>query len=381
MPARWFMPALRRDVESPRVATVGATPEPAMADQRSSIVIDRESVADYLRRAIAMAEALPRDRLHRRLVAPTGIALEMWFDDSGEADITVSRLANAPIESEAPTRIYVLRSASIGMASLPKWRDSGLEPVQFHAHLATKELRAAYPLRTQQWLALDDKAGIGIQLARSPADLPEWFASAPLRHHLHWLLRTRRHRIAHAATLGAGGRGILVLGHGGAGKSGTTLAGLAAGLQTVGDDYVALGGLDPAIARPLYRIVKQDRTGLARIAGLAERLAHLPENWMSKVEFDPEEVFPACFADALTIRAIVLPHVAHAPAPRLVEVGAGEAMRALMRTNLYQFPGEADDGLEYYANLLRILPTYRLELSPSAPANGAALGEIVAALS
>ena len=50
-------------------------------------------------------------------------------------------------------------------------------------------------------------------------------------------------RIAHAASLGRDGRGILLLGHGGAGKSGTALAGVAAGLQTVGDDYVALSGL------------------------------------------------------------------------------------------------------------------------------------------
>ena len=351
-----------------------------MADQQSSIVIDRESVADHLWRAIAMAEALPRDRLHRRLVAPTGIALELWFDDSGEADVTVSRLANAPVESAAPMRIYLLRSASIGMESLPEWRDSGFEPAQFHAHLATKELHAAYPFRPQEWLALDDKAGIGIQLVRSPADLPEWFAGSPLRHHLHWLLRARGQRIAHAATLGRNGRGILVLGHGGAGKSGTALAGLAAGLQTVGDDYVALGGLEPAIARPLFRIVKQDRAGLARIAGLAERLAHRPDNWRGKVEFNPEEVFPGCFADALAIRAIVLPLVAHAAAPRLAKVGAGEAMRALMRTNLYQFPGEVDDGLDYYANLLRSLPVYRLELSSYAPDNGAALAELIATL-
>ena len=32
---------------------------------------------------------------------------------------------------------------------------------------------------------------IGVQLARSPGDLPAWFAGAPLRHHLHWLLRQR----------------------------------------------------------------------------------------------------------------------------------------------------------------------------------------------
>lgn len=345
-----------------------------MLDQIATI--DRRTVADFLRHAIEEAEALPRAGLHRRLTAPAGIPLELWFDDSGEADFTVARLIDtADAGAEGRTRLYVLSGAT-----LPSWSDPSCDAAEFHAILGEAGLRAAYPFRPQEWLALDTKAGIGVQLARSPTDLPDWFAGAPLRVHLHWLLRARGQRIAHAASLGQNGRGILLLGHGGAGKSGTTLAGLAAGLRTVGDDYVALGGLEPATARPLFRIVKQDRAGLARSAGLAERMAELPENWKGKVEFDPGEIFPGCFADALRIGAIVLPHVAHAPVPRFAAAGAGEAMRSLMRSNLYQFPGEADDGLDYYATLLRSLPVLRLELSDEAADNGAALADFIGTL-
>jgi hypothetical protein len=219
-----------------------------------------------------------------------------------------------------------------------------------------------------------------VQLARAPEDLPDWHAGAPLRQHLHWLLRARGQRLAHAASLGRAGRGILLLGHGGAGKSGATLAGLAAGLQTVGDDYIALGDLQPARARPLFRVVKQDRAGLARLPGLIEHTAGLRENWKGKVEFDPAAIFPGCFADCIEIHAIVLPHVALAPQPRFVEIGAGDAMRSLMRSNLFQFPGEPEDGMEYYAELLRSLPVHRLDLSADATANGAALAEFLGRL-
>jgi hypothetical protein len=258
--------------------------------------------------------------------------------------------------------------------------DGACSPGEFHAALAEANLRAAFPFARQLWLALDDQAGIGLQLVRSPADLPAWFGGAPLRYHLHRLLRARGSRLAHAATLGRNGRGVLLVGHGGSGKSGTTLAGLAAGLQTVGDDYVALGGSEPAVARALYRMLKQDRAGLARIAGLAEHLAHQPLNWMNKVVFDPTAFFPDCFTDTLRIDSIVLPHVAGAAAPHFVPASAGEAMRTLMRSNLYQFPGEPDDGLDYYAMLLRSLPVHRLELSDKAAENGAALAEFIAAL-
>ena len=243
---------------------------------------------------IAAAESAPRARLHQRIASPAGIPLELWFDDEAEADLATARLVDLPSSSAAEqrTRLYTLSGRSIGQDALPSWTDGACDPATFHAILAEAGLRVAYPFQRQLWLAFDETAGVGVQLARTHADLPAWFAGAPLRYHVHWLLRARGRRIAHAASLGQDGRGILLLGHGGAGKSGTALAGLVAGLQTVGDDYVALGGLDPAVAQPLFRIVKQDRDGLARIAGLAERLAHLPLNWMNKVEFDPTPIFP-----------------------------------------------------------------------------------------
>lgn len=354
-----------------------------MLDQKATrAVLDRRTVAGFLQRAIAAADALPRAGLHRHLAAPAGIPLELWFDDAAEAGIAASRLADAPVVAPRPepTRIHVLRGASLGLDPLPAWGDRACDAAEYNAILAGAQLCGTYPFHEHQWLALDLAEGSGVQLARSPADLPDWFAGAPLRQHLHWLLRARGWRIAHAASLGLNGRGILILGHGGAGKSGTALAGIAAGLQTVGDDYVALGGQAPAVACALFRIVKQDRAGLARIPGLTERTAHLPLNWRNKVEFDPSGFYPGCFAEALRIEAIVLPHVVHATVPRFVPASAGEAMRSLMRTNLYQVPGEAEDGFEYYGSLMRSRPVLRLELSDKAPDNGAALADFIAAL-
>jgi hypothetical protein len=344
--------------------------------------IDRHAVVPFLRSVIAAAEALPRAALHRRLAAPAGIPLELWFDNEAEAELLAPRLAHVEPDAapESRVRLYVLSGASIGYDQLPVWGDAESEAAEFHAILAAAGLRAAHPAHARAWHTLDLAAGVGMQLANSPADLPAWFAGAPLRQHLHWLLRARGWRIAHAATLGLCGRGILLIGNGGAGKSGTTLAGLAAGLQTVGDDYIALGGSDPAIARPLFRIAKQDRAGLARIPQLAERLAHLPANWMNKVEFDPAIAFPGCFADALQLAAIVMPRLAHAAVPRFLPATAGEAMRTLIPTNLHQFPGEPIDGLDYYGDLVRPLPVHWLDLSDNAADNGAALAEFVASL-
>ena len=344
--------------------------------------VDRHNLVAVLRAMIAAAESTSRAQLHRRTASPAGIPLELWFDDEAEADLVMARLVDLAPGDAAEQRIalYTLSGRTIGCDTLPSWNDGACDPAAFHAIVTAANLRAVHPFHPQLWMAFDDATGIGVQLARSPADRPVWFPGAPLRHHLHWLLRARGRRIAHAATLGRNRRGILLLGHGGAGKSGTTLAGVAAGLQTVGDDYVALGGLDPAVAQPLFRIVKQDRAGLARIAGLAERLADRPLNWMNKVEFDPTAIFPGCFADALQIGAIVVPRLGQAANPRFAPATPGEAMRMLMRTNLYQYPGEPDDGLAYYAALMRSLPVYHLDLCDQAIDNGAALADLIADL-
>lgn len=339
--------------------------------------IDRSTVAGFLRQMLTEAEARPRGELHAREACPSGLPLELWFDSPVLADLYTPRFATGvPLPGQRVTRLYVLDE----MGQLPAWTDTAFEAPAFHALLREHGLRAAYPHQQHVWQALDEAAGIGIHLARSRADLPLWHAGQPLRQHLHWLLRAQGKRIAHAATLGEAGRGILLFGSGGAGKSGTTLSGLAAGLQTVGDDYVALGGAAPAVATPLFRIVKQDRRGLHRHGDLGARTAALPENWMRKVEFDPTTFFPGCFVDALEIRALVLPRVMHAPAPRFVAISGGEAMRALIPTNLMQFPGEPDDGMAYYADLVRRLPAYRLELSADAAQCGAALREFIASV-
>jgi hypothetical protein len=343
--------------------------------------VDRTSVAGFLRRAIDDAVAASPSQFHCRTASPAGLPLELWFDDAELADLYVSRFATCtPVPGQRATRIYVLSR----MGPLPAWTDEALDAPAFHALLREAGLRAAYPHQPQVWQALDERARVGIHLARSIRDLPLWHAGSPLRQHLHWLLRAAGKRIAHAATLGADGRGILVFGSGGAGKSGTTLSGIAAGLHTVGDDYVALGDPDstgaPTRATPLFRIVKQDRRGLARFGNLLERAAALPENWMRKVEFDPTDVFPGCFVDQLEIRAVVLPRIAHADTPRFTQITGGEAMRVLIPTNLMQFPGEADDGMAFYADLVRRLPCYRLDLAADAQRCGEALRDFVAAL-
>jgi hypothetical protein len=173
------------------------------------------------------------------------------------------------------------------------------------------------------------------------------------------------------------GRGLLILGKGRAGKSSTTLAGLTAGLSTVGDDYVALADGDIPSVRLLYRVVKQDRQGLGRIPGLAAGLADRATNWQGKVEFNPLEFFPDAFAQSFNLAAVMVPHIAHAVRPSIAPIAPSSAMLSLMSTNLHQHIGEPETGMAFFGDILRKCPCFRIDLAVDGLANGTALRQFL----
>lgn len=308
-------------------------------------------------------------------MAPAGVPLRFTSNSEALFAPYVARLMGRP-GSTPDTRI-----AALVTPGLPTWADETLPPARFHQILAERGLHAAYPFRPGIWQLYDPGRRLGALLVDAPSVLPPWDSGAPLRQHLHWLLASHGRRIMHAAGLGEGGRGVLFVGNSGAGKSGMALAGLAVGLTTVGDDYLGIGEeAGEVVARPLYRIIKQDRFGISRVPQLAVEADRFPLNWKGKVELDPESHFPGCFAERLGIAAVVIPHIAHAATPNLAEAGRGEALRALMRSNLHQYPGETDDGIAFYAAILRRLPVFTLSLSADFPANGELVRRLIRSL-
>ena len=79
---------------------------------------------------------------------------------------------------------------------------------------------------------------------RSADGFPPWEPGAPLRSFLHWEYAARGMRLVHGGTLGIDGRGVVLAGSGGAGKSGTVVAGIMVGLDSVGDDYVSVDQME-----------------------------------------------------------------------------------------------------------------------------------------
>jgi hypothetical protein len=169
-------------------------------------------------------------------------------------------------------------------------------------------------------------------------------------------------RLTHAGTLGANGKGVLLAGAGGAGKSGTVAAGLLNGLDSVGDDYVLIDLSNGVTARPLFSTLKQDPQGFARL-GLKRRVpANGPLNWQGKHAFHIDDIAPRPVPATLDIVALVVPHISGGGASSIMPVSRRDAMIALAPSGIAQMPGERESGFRFFSDLTRLLPCYRLSL-------------------
>jgi hypothetical protein len=185
-------------------------------------------------------------------------------------------------------------------------------------------------------------------------------------------------RLTHAATLGLNGRGALIVGASGSGKSATTLAGLVGGLESVGDDYVLVDAGARVIAHPVFAMLKQDPAGLRRAGVRMTDVDAARPNWRGKIEFDATACSPRGLADRLEICALLLPHIARARKTTVHRVTAREAALALAPSSVLQLPGDSAQGFRFLAGLARRLPAFRLTLSEDPAEIAGAIGAFLA---
>lgn len=331
-----------------------------------------EDLAAYASHMLAAALSADKARLdHRRFRLPL-LGFDVWF-----ASPDFRRLCEAALIESADTRTHseaVVFSlhAEDGRWPAPLHLQGGPEMSVrvFDRFLGDAGLRGSY-YGLPCWQIYDPATRQGVQSLGAPLAMPPWETTSPLRLFLHWAYAAAGLRLTHAATLGRDGWGALLVGAGGSGKSGTTLAGILHGLDSVGDDYIVVEPGSTVVAHAIFRHFKQDMGGLERV-GLAGLSRERSVNWQGKVEFDP-----ACLGRPLTprmnIRAILLPHVARCGRTTLTPASAHEAALALAPSAVLQFSGDGTVGFRFFADLARQLPAFHLHLSEDPQEIAAAL--------
>lgn len=258
--------------------------------------------------------------------------------------------------------VTILHAGLEGVDAPRPWGEEPYLPHDLGRRLAPLRLQASFSHDDCLWQVMSFEDGVAVQLMQGPEAYPPWEPGAPLRVFLHWAYAALGKRLVHAGTLGHDGRGVLLAGAGGAGKSGTVVAGLLAGLTSVGDDYVLVQLGENVSAAPLYSTLKQDPAGYARL-GLAERLGERPLNWQGKHQFHIRELGAAPVPPLLDLRAILLPKTG-ASRTSLEPAPARDVLLALAPSALWQMPGERASGFHFFSALASRLPGYVLHLGP-----------------
>jgi len=236
-------------------------------------------------------------------------------------------------------------------ASLPPfpWGSSHLGRGGAIAGLTHGPVRATAAVDDTSLMLWDDERRLACCWFAGVHGITRWDRAAPLRTALHYALAAPDRQLVHGAAVGTGGRGVLLAGPGGRGKSTTTLACLHAGLQVVGDDYSAIElSNGRALAWNLYRSIKVGERG--------------PGDRDDRRTLILGEDIPGEPTDVLDLAAVLLPRVTGGASSALVAARPVDALGALAPSTLLQAPHEERPSLGLLADLARAIPAYHLHL-------------------
>ena len=208
----------------------------------------------------------------------------------------------------------------------------------------------------------DEHRRVGVQLTCFDGQLPPWEPGSVLKSFAYWIASQNGMFLQHAGTLFENSKGLLFVGRGGSGKSGTVLAGLCAGMKSCGDDHVAIEFGGTIKAKSIYKLMKQDQAGLERCGFKPEQFSQIKRNWQNKIETLPEAIGLPAFEDVGPISAIVFPRVEQDLKSEFKQIALAEVLDGLVATNRAEGSENLPRSIAYTLRLFKSLPIYRLSL-------------------
>ena len=183
------------------------------------------------------------------------------------------------------------------------------------------------------------------------------FISHPFRMEFSWWAQRKGYTFLHSAAIGTKGKGVLISGAGGSGKSTLSMSALLTGMDFLSDDYLLVKRGARPVAVRLYS------TGYLK----EDILARLPEFkkevfWSSKTRDKgllALDAFGGRVTDRLLLHAIITPHVAHASEPAIKRIPDVRTLIPLLASTSYQ-NRELKNKSVFFAmmSLLRNLPAF-----------------------
>ncbi len=191
--------------------------------------------------------------------------------------------------------------------------------------------------------------------------LPDYEVCTPMRMIMNWFCKMNGMLFIHAAGIGYGGNGALLVGKSGAGKSTTALLSLIYGLEFIGDDYVAISIGEKKMAYQIYRGSKiMDKT-LPQFSKLLPYIIKTNKTQEKNVVILPNDL--GHIVPALQIKTIIRPRVEYALKSSFKKYAAMQILTEFATSTILQMPGCGEYMLRDLGQLCQEIPAYTLSLS------------------
>jgi hypothetical protein len=240
-------------------------------------------------------------------------------------------------------------------------------------------LRMAYRASERELVGLDQAKSLAVMWAPGPAEITVHVRGAPFIVIWHWWMRARGVHPVHAGAVGDAQGGVLLVGRGGSGKSTTSVLCLLDGMSYASDDYVMIRAGSVPTAFSLYSTAKLDPKHAATIPELAPALrpgAATDEKVLAFMHaFRPERVI-----ERFPIRAVISPRVVGGSRTTLRPIRPAEALAALGPSTVLQLPIPDPSAFAAAAEVVRRVPSFRLELGSDRSSIAPAVREAIASV-
>lgn len=331
-----------------------------------------QALEDFFRRALEVAPKACRGEEHNLQLGPLNLRLHLG---SGLAKNSWHRpLAARPSEKEPEATIYAW-DESAGKTGFPPppW---GEEFVYTHRGdiqgFGHEQIKVSFSLHSGLLSMYHREERVGIYWTTNAARMPGYEWAAPMRRILNWIGIEHGLQLTHAGAVGVNGRGLLLTGKGGSGKSTTTLACLHAGWDFVSDDYCWVSTEPVPTAHAVYRTAKlrpEQHTDLPNW-NRDERLSE------DKDVFDLRSLDGANLVDSLKLEALLLPRPQEVPKAKLRKAEKKEAVANISLTTMSQLACSGPKNMNILRDLAQTLPSYHLDLCHPVSSVPQVMGEL-----
>ena len=334
------------------------------------MLADTSSQSEFVERNIASAADLwSQNGGHSRCYQFGEFYLEARFiggalDD--EFTQTIAHAERTSADNEKPlTTVYVVVSDVLSQTPPPDHWPFPEESKEDYQRICWKpDLGLAMSSDDLRgiWHLFDLSARTGVYWVRSKSDLPSWEFGSPFRHFIHWASLHCGLTMVHGAAVGRDGKGVLLTGAGGSGKSTLTAAAIAEGWETTGDDFV-LAATPPGgqcVTYPIFDVMKLGGMAESLFADFTSMALNAERSSEEKALIPISAVAGGQFAKRLEVQAILALELTHQAESQIQPLSKIDAVGALAPSTMSILRTAVKETLRDCSTLARHLPCYRL---------------------